>query len=51
MTTIKTTSLLTIAVILTGVGGGLLSSNLWAGVVILLIAGGLIILRDKLKVE
>jgi hypothetical protein len=51
MTTNTTTSLLTIAVILTGVGGGLLESNLVAGVALLLIAGGLIVLRDKLKIE
>jgi hypothetical protein len=50
MTTTTTTSLLTIAVMLTGVGGSLLSTDLWVGVVVLLIAGGLIILRDKLKV-
>jgi len=50
MTTIQTTSLLTIAVMLTGVGGGLLATNLWGGVAVLLIAGGLVILRDKLKV-
>ena len=51
MTTTTTTSLLTIAVMLTGVGGGLLATNLWTGIAVLLIAGGLIVLRDRLKVE
>lgn len=45
------TSLISIATILTGVGGAILGTNLWAGVVVLALAVGVLVLREYLKAE
>ena len=45
------TSLISIATLLTGVGGALLTTNLWAGIAVLVLAVGTLVLREYLKTE